>query len=346
MGSCFSCGHKQSNRSNEAPSRFYSFEEGAAQRRSRPSGSTPPLPSARLTRFFSFEIDKQGNLIETSRSSLPRVPETGERVDDESVLECARTGETYGHRDRIPSRVNMETVDPWFWWSGANLDRPSIAIDMGSNPTIISRPIKVTVVPSVFFASHRDFEVFPEYMDCLSKLRWSGAESVTEASPTQTVASPVSMPEQTRLVIFKLKMSDKVMVSLNEVVDGAAFDQIFNRENRDELLHKKLKLILSPINSPLPIPAKKPRDAETVGSYFGMDNVDFYIDESIGQTKVVSILINIYSKWIIRKFLPIATSAPGRICDFILLSSDDKTVYAHFRLLATKVSQALIKSAT
>lgn len=346
MGTCFSCGQKRPDRLREAPSRYYSFEEGAAQRRARPSEpAAPPRPEG-LTRFFSFEIDKHGNLIETSRPSLPGVPEMGERADDEGILECARTGEAYGHRDRIPSRVNMDSVDPRFWWSGANLDRPSIAGDMGSNPTIISRPIKVTVVPSVFFASHRDFEVFPEYMDCLSKLRWSGAESVTEASPITTLGSPVNMPDQTRLVIFKLKMSDKVMVSLNEVVDGAAFDQIFNRDNRDELLHKKLKLILSPINSPLPIPAKKPRDAETIGSYFGMDNVDFYIDESIGQTKVVSILINIYSKWIIRKFLPIATSAPGRICDFILLSSDDKTVYAHFRLLATEVSQALIKSAS
>ena len=100
---------------------------------------------------------------------------------------------------------------------------------------------------------------------------------------------------------------------------------------------------MSPINSPLPIPAKKPNDAETIGAYFGMDNVDLYVDESIGDVKVASVLVNIYSKWVIRKFLPLVTSSRGRICDFILLSSDDKTVYADFRLLATEVSQALIK---
>jgi hypothetical protein len=138
-------------------------------------------------------------------------------------------------------------------------------------------------------------------------------------------------------------MGDQIMVSLNEVINESEFDRIFGTsEDRDKLLMEKMKFILSPINSPLPIPAKKPRDAETVGQYFGMDNVDLYIDEDTN-IKVVSILINIYSKWIIRKFLPVATSALGRICDFILLSSDDKVVYADFRLLSTEVSRALIR---
>lgn len=242
------------------------------------------------------------------------------------VIRCGRTGEFYGYRDRIPSRVDMDSHDDNYWWSGADLGKPAIAHDMGLRPVVMSRPIKVTVVPSSFFASHRDIEVFPEYLSLCRSTKHPDTASAT-----------------TRLVIFKLKMAERVMVSLNEVIDGNTFDAMFAPERRDELLHKKLKLILSPINSPLPIPAKKPNDAETIGAYFGMDNVDLYVDESIGDVKVASVLVNIYSKWVIRKFLPLVTSSRGRICDFILLSSDDKTVYADFRLLATEVSQALIK---
>ena len=234
-------------------------------------------------------------------------------------LRCGRTGELYGFRDRIPSNVNLHGHPEEYWWSNANLDTPAIAHDMGPAPIVISRVIKVTVVESSFFASHRDIEIFPEFLQ-----RRVGGLPLT------------------RLIIFKIKMGNNVMVSLSEVIDEPEFDRRFHESSRDELLQEKFKLILSPINTPLPVPVKKPKDAETVGQYFGMDNVDFYIDQSDGM-RVVSILINIYSKWIIRKFLPLATSSLGRICDFILLSSDDRVVYTDFRLLSTHVSRALIR---
>jgi hypothetical protein len=261
------------------------------------------------------------------------------------MIRCGRTGEFYGYRDRIPSTVDMDMHPQEYWWSNANLGRPAIAHDMGENLTVISRAIKVTVVPSSFFASHRDIQVFPEYMElCKGHCPSQGTilPPVFEAPGISETSSKVTGQQPPRLIILKIKMGDQVMVSLNEVINESEFDRIFRIENRDELLRHKFKFILSPINSPLPIPAKKPKDAETVGQYFGMDNVDYYIDSSFEGIKVVSILINIYSKWVIRKFLPVATS-PGRICDFILLSSDEKIVYADFRLLATDVSRALIK---
>lgn len=294
-----------------------------------PSG-TPPAPgraNKELTRFFSFEVDSCGNLVPERKESQQRL---------ELLTESTATAETplpaFSVRDRIPSHVNVDAFDAEHWWSEANLTRSVIANDLGQTPTVISRPVKVTVIPSSFFASHRDIEVFPEL-----------GLSMEAASPS-TTASLSSRRGVKRLLVFKLKMAERVMVSLNEVVDQEVFDTVFNPANRENLLQNKLKLILSPINSPLPIPAKKPRDAETIGSYFGMENVDFYIDEEGGGTvRVVSILINIYAKWIIRKFMPLMTQSTGRICDFILLSSDDKIVFANFRLLATQVSQALMK---
>lgn len=299
-----------------------------------------------LTRFFSFEVDTSGNLV---NARAPSAAFDNERLGDlkEEPLRCARTGEFYGPRARIPSLVDIDNFDAEHWWSSANLSRPTIARDMGLSPTIISRPIKVSVIPSSFFASHRDLDVFPEYKAVCGGFHPGSIDAPTEASPT-TAASSVCVPSRgpIRLLIFKLKMNEKVMVSLNEVIDNAAFDRIFYTANREELLRQKLKLILSPINAPLPVPAKKPNDAETVGSYFGMENVDFQVDESLGSVKVVSILVNIYAKWIIRKLMPLVTGSPGRMCDFILLSSDDKTIYANFRLLATQVSQTLISNTT
>lgn len=304
-----------------------------------------------ISRFYSF--DKEDSRL-VSCVSLDASPSTitpdGHHEPahrPRRMLKCGRTGEFYGYRDRIPSQVDIHEHDDEYWWSAADLSRPAIFHDMGTDPTVLSRPIKVTVVPSSFFASHRDIEVFPEYLNLITTLRFSSSPPELRSVPlseTTVAAIPVSTSrKRTRLIIFKLKMGEQAMVSLNEVIEEDQFDSIFNRADRDDLLKHKFKFILSPINSPLPIPAKKPRDAETIGSYFGMDNVDFYLDDSHDEVLVVSILVNIYSKWVIRKFLPLVTSSPGRICDFILLSSDDKVVYADFRLLATEISQALIK---
>lgn len=260
------------------------------------------------------------------------------------MLKCGRTGEFYGYRDRIPSHIDLDSHPDDYWWSNANLGRPAIAKDMGDDMIVISRAIKVTVVPSSYFASHRDLEVFPEYQSLCREVGVSPNPTASMAPQQIVSSSSQARPAPyLRLIIFKLKMGDQIMVSLNEVINEKEFDRLFREENRDELLMRQFKFILSPINSPLPIPAKKPRDAETVGQYFGMDNVDMYIDESDPNIKVVSILINIYSKWIIRKFLPVATSALGRVCDFILLSSDERVVYTDFRLLSTEVSRSLIR---
>ena len=273
--------------------------------------SVASLPPRQLSKWASHQTSSW-----MTCSEQPATPATTATT----WLRCGRSGEFYGYRERIPSRVNIEEHPEEYWWSEADLSHPTISSDIGLEPTVISKVIKVTVVPSVFFASHRDIEVFPEYADLFLR------DGQTR-----------------RLVIFKLKLGDQVMVSLSEVLDDERFDEIFAPTQRDVLLMSKFKLILSPINSPLPIPVKKPSDAETVGTYFGMDNVDFYLEIQNG-AKIASIFINIYSKWIIRKFLPLATSGLGRICDFILLSSDDKTVYTDFRLLSTVTSRALIRS--
>jgi hypothetical protein len=288
--------------------------------------------------FISELTDATPSTTVPGDNSVPHEPANRPR----RMLKCGRTGEFYGYRDRIPSHIELDSHPDDYWWSNANLGRPAIAKDMGEDMIVISRAIKVTVVPSSYFASHRDLEVFPEYMGLCREVGVSPPPSSSlNPQPSSSMSRPPA--QSLRLIIFKLKMGDQIMVSLNEVINEKEFDRLFREENRDELLMRQFKFILSPINSPLPIPAKKPRDAETVGQYFGMDNVDMYIDERDPNIKVVSILINIYSKWIIRKFLPVATSALGRICDFILLSSDEKVVYADFRLLSTEVSRSLIR---
>lgn len=303
--------------------------------------------------FYSFDKEESRfisvNSIEELNNSRLKLDGLHEpRNRPRRILKCGRTGEFYGYRDRIPSHADNSARDMNYWWSAANLSRPVILNDLGAAPVVLSRPIKVTVVPSSFFASHRDIEVFPEYLSLCETLRNGPSQEEKDSSSTVAASSVTRglSRESTvvRLIIFKLKMGEQVMVSLNEVIQEQLFDEMFHDENRNELLERKMKLILSPVNLPLPIPAKKPRDAETVGSYFGMDNVDLYFDISMGgEVKVASVLVNIYSKWIIRKFLPLVTSNHGRICDFILLSSDDRTIFADFRLLSTEVSLALIK---
>lgn len=356
MGAClsFKCGRSPTEGASRTP-------DASLESASHPERETAgprilsnyrdlPASCEEIQTFYSFEKEESRFISVDSMEELGSQNLTDGHHEPRNrprrVLKCGRTGEFYGYRDRIPSHVDGSTHDENYWWSAANLSRPVILNDLGANPQVLSRPIKVTVVPSSFFASHRDIEVFPEYLSLCRSL-----EEMKDTSSTVAASSICRGPSQeggktVRLIVFKLKMGEQVMVSLNEVIQEDTFDRVFKEENRTDLLQKKLKLILSPINLPLPLPAKKPRDAETVGSYFGMDNVDLYIDGSMGEVKVASILINIYSKWIIRKFLPLVTASHGRICDFILLSSDDQTVFADFRLLSTQVSQALIKGNT
>lgn len=292
------------------------------------------LTNEDILSFQSFESfgDIERELSRYTADATPTPAELRQR----GILKCSRTGEFYGYRERIPSDVDtwLQAHPDNYWWSNGNLQSSTIARDLGPSPLVLSRVVKVTVVPSSFFASHRDMEVFPEYLALCEQM--AAASTSRSAIPRPRIS----------LIIFKIKVGDQVMVSLNEVINEAEFDRMMiNQYSRDELLTQKMKLIVSPINTPLPIPVKKPRDAETIGAYFGMDNVDLYFDESLSssKTRVVSVLINIYSKWIIRKFLPIAINSVGRICDFVLLSSDDKVVFADFRLLCTNTSKALIK---
>ena len=344
MGSCASChcsrhkrAHKQRLERQRTIDRNHDFGPVYLDVISDYRVERPPSMGEIMT-FYSMEpshTDATPSTAVPGENNVPHEPPHRPR----RMLKCGRTGEFYGYRDRIPSFSDLDNHPDDYWWSNANLERSTIAKDMGDNMIVISRAVKVTVVPSSFFASHRDLEVFPEYLGLCREV----GRTSPNLHPVRVASSSDDHPPGLRLIIFKLKMGDQIMVSLNEVINESEFDRIFGTsEDRDKLLMEKMKFILSPINSPLPIPAKKPRDAETVGQYFGMDNVDLYIDEDTN-IKVVSILINIYSKWIIRKFLPVATSALGRICDFILLSSDDKVVYADFRLLSTEVSRALIR---
>jgi hypothetical protein len=307
-----------------------------------------------LISFHSFgsALDVSREVSRHTVDATPAAAVSSESLRQRGMLKCSKTGEFYGYRERIPSDVgnHMEHHPESYWWSNANLQTYTIARDMGSTPTVLSRVIKVSIVPSSYFASHRDIEVFPEYLHLCEQTASAdasaGPTSLKDIANIKNLPRPVTPRPRISLIIFKIKMNDQVLVSLNEVINEAEFDRILiNQYSRDELLKERLKLIVSPINTPLPIPVKKPNDAETIGSYFGMDNVDLYFDESLSSSKVrvVSVLINIYSKWIIRKFLPVAISSVGRICDFVLLSSDDKVVFADFRLLCTNVSKTLMK---
>jgi len=149
----------------------------------------------------------------------------------------------------------------------------------------------------------------------------------------------VSNPEKS-CIVFTIKMDRKTIVTISEVSHRPWFDQLFkDSESVKTLMMKKLKFLIVPVNlGLLPMPARGPKDAELLYDYFEPKNVywtDTAADTQNGNCRCIHIYIDFFSKWIIKRFMPLLAFKPGRVCDFFVVDWQDRVMVASFRLSAT-----------
>jgi hypothetical protein len=138
-----------------------------------------------------------------------------------------------------------------------------------------------------------------------------------------------------KYVLWQMKLGKVCLLSLHRVVDADMYDKVLNAQGGD-LLKDSLKLIVMPINLALSVPVKGPKDADTIGAFFGAKNTH-YSRPTNGDCKcdIAMISIDLYSVWSLKMLLPSVAFKAGRMVDFHLVSYRDNAVLASYRAAMT-----------
>lgn len=222
----------------------------------------------------------------------------------------------YRIRGRIPTRVDLTRHPSSDWWSDARVDAPHVVEDLGQEPRILARTVEVNVIG-------RDSK-------CGNEVDYFRSENFSMSSR--------------RYMILQLLLGDKILVSLGEIQDTEYFDSLFtpSRSCFPELC-SKFKLIVNPANVRLPWEIQGPKNSSSIAEFFGAHNCSVKrkcLNSSTIQFAVVT--IDVYSRFMIRSFLPKLAFQPGRISDYILVDYEGRTILTGFRILATSVLSALL----
>mmetsp|Transcript_116126 Transcript_116126/g.182698 ORF Transcript_116126/g.182698 Transcript_116126/m.182698 type:complete len:329 (+) Transcript_116126:39-1025(+) len=138
-----------------------------------------------------------------------------------------------------------------------------------------------------------------------------------------------------KYVLWQMKLGKVCLLSLHRVIDDDMYHKVLNAQGGD-LLKDSLKLIVMPINLALNVPVKGPKDADTIGTFFGAKNTH-YSRPTNGACKydIAMISIDLYSVWSLKMLLPSVAFKAGRMVDFHLVSYRDNAVLASFRAAMT-----------
>lgn len=269
-----------------------------------------------MKRFFTCgrwqkeQSNKQDSVHEEHTRESPRRDSFFSIV---SYEEPARRRTFYGTRIRIPTKIDLLRHPSDEWWSDARVDAPHVAQDLGAEPRVLGHTVKVRVIDRSEKSCNEFDAYFPSYVPRHNR----------------------------RYIIVQLLLGKKIMVSLHQVLDNESFDSLFDQP-ADMLanLLSRIKLIVNPANVSIPWSITGPKDASSIKDFFSPDHCS--IKTNNDQTTYTVITVDVYSKFMIRSFLPKLAFQPGRISDYMLIDYDARTVLAGYRLVYTKTLSELI----
>ncbi|KAF4657029.1 hypothetical protein FOL47_008639 [Perkinsus chesapeaki] len=223
------------------------------------------------------------------------------------IAQVQRLRTFYGFRKRVNTYTDLSHHPNDLWWSEAHNDCPKIVNDMGKSPQLLSEVIKVRVVRRPKEELESDMSYFSDY-----------------------VSMGMANPER-RYFVFKLGLGDHIVVTLSEVLDDEEYDKLFTHYTPEQMLMDHMKFITCPANLVVPVPLLGPKSAQTLGVYFGKENVSCqYCSTALPDgdaLRFVSVYIDLYI---------------GRISDFFLVDYEKKLIYSSFRLVCTEEGVALM----
>merc|ERR1719182_1072839 len=94
-----------------------------------------------------------------------------------------------------------------------------------------------------------------------------------------------------------MKLGKVCLLSLHRVVDDDMFEKVMKvHAQGGDLLKDAFKLIVIPVNLSLSVPVKGPKDADTVGAFFGSKSTSLARMKT-DKHDVTFISVDLYSVW-------------------------------------------------
>ncbi|EER06323.1 hypothetical protein Pmar_PMAR006089 [Perkinsus marinus ATCC 50983] len=239
---------------------------------------------------------------------------------------------TFGYRPRVPSWVDVRSHPEEYWWSDGNPCCAKIKKDLyhDGDVHIMSKLIEVKLVPS--FAGNRTCD-HPAQYDWLTDYCEKGR-----------------VDHAKRYVVFSLKIGDKTVTTLNEIlpdhVNRGDWEGLFaTPQSCEDALKSRLKICVVPANSPIPVPAKGPCEADFVLDYWDKKDVSIMQHSCRqGLSRVVMLTVNLYSSILVKMAIRRLAFTEGRMSDFFLIDWPSRSIVACCRLIATREFIHLLKA--
>lgn len=236
-------------------------------------------------------------VVMKAKSKLPTLDEEGEHQGTRSR---GSTQATSSRSARLNSDLDLDSIDCW-WGTGPD-KRLEVAMP---GHTLLT-----------------------EVCDAMVKKAGSLQSLRNEILPSM---KSQGLPKG-KYVMWQLKFGKLCFVSVHEVINGEQYEKLL-KPGSAPLLNDALKLIVTPVNLVINVPVKGPKDADTIGTFFG-SNVTFERATKDGYD--ISMLgVDLYSVWSLRMLLPSVAFKPGRMVDFHLVSYRDNAVFASYRASMT-----------
>jgi len=131
-------------------------------------------------------------------------------------------------------------------------------------------------------------------------------------------------------VAFWLNVGDSSLLSLSEVIDRPALERCL----ANDPLGKRVKLLIRAVKCSLPFPGKGPKDADTVGAFFGK-GASLSRGRNDEGCDILVLQIDLYYLMMLRFALQNVGFRQGNVVDIILVDWPGQAVLASVRLSVT-----------
>merc|ERR1712048_1010569 len=127
-----------------------------------------------------------------------------------------------------------------------------------------------------------------------------------------------------------LNFGEVTILAVAEILERRLLDLALS----GDALNARIKLLLQPVGLKLPIPVKGPKDAETVGVFYGKG-------ASLSRGKMgsgpdyVCLQVDLYSKWLIKKVMQSVGFRKGSTIDLLFIDWPGRSVILACRLNVT-----------
>lgn len=132
-------------------------------------------------------------------------------------------------------------------------------------------------------------------------------------------------------VAWWLNVGDCSLLSLHEVIDRPALERCL----ANDPLGKRVKLLIRAVKCTLPFPGKGPKEADTVGAFFGK-GASLTRTRTAEDVDMVVIQIDLFYLFLLRCALQNVGFRQGNIVDIILVDWPGQAILASIRLSVTE----------